>query len=117
MHAGIEVTSAVTIVFTPATTSVKSIRFLLVPFHTQVSKTAPDKAASERNKLGACLKILPVTGSLQQRNAIQWPPRKRHEKVTTDLGQKLERVILQDINTLVIGAEVVYLLPDIEENN
>ena len=40
---------------------------------------------------------------------------KRHEKVTTDLGQKLERVILQDIDTLVIGAEVVYLLP--EEDN
>ena len=36
------------------------------------------------------------------------------EKVTTDLGQKLERIILQDIDALVIGAEVVYLFPAIE---
>ena len=36
------------------------------------------------------------------------------EKVTTDLGQKLERIILKDIDTLVIGAEVVYLFPAIE---
>ena len=36
------------------------------------------------------------------------------EKVTTDLGQKLERIILQDIDALVIGAEVVYLFPAIQ---
>ena len=36
------------------------------------------------------------------------------EKVTTDLGQKLERIILQDIDTLVIGAEIVYLFPATE---
>ena len=29
----------------------------------------------------------------------------------SDLGQKLERVVLQDIDTLVIGAEVVNLFP------
>ena len=33
---------------------------------TKVGKTPPDKAASEGNKLGACLKVLTITGSLQR---------------------------------------------------
>jgi hypothetical protein len=59
--------------------------------HPQVGKTAPDKATGEGNKLWACFKVLTVTGSL---------------------GQKLERIILQDIDTLMIGAKVVNLFPE-----
>ena len=76
---------------------------------TKVGKTPPDKAASEGNKLGACLKVLTITGSLQQERY------KGREIITitiiTDLGQELERIILKDVDTLMIGTKVVNLLP------
>ena len=76
---------------------------------TKVGKTPPDKAASEGNKLGACLKVLTITGSLQQERC------KGREIITitiiTDLGQELERIILKDVDALMIGTKVVNLLP------
>ena len=76
---------------------------------TKVGKTPPDKAASEGNKLGACLKVLTITGSLQQERY------KGREIITitiiTDLGQELERIILKDVDALMIGTKVVNLLP------
>ena len=74
---------------------------------TKVGKTPPDKAASEGNKLGACLKVLTITGSLQQELI------KGREIITiiTDLGQELERIILKDVDALMIGTKVVNLLP------
>ena len=39
------------------------------------------------------------------------------ENVTTHLGQELERIVLQDIDTLVIGAQVVDLFPTIKNMN
>ena len=76
---------------------------------TKVGKTPPDKAASEGNKLGACLKVLTITGSLQQERY------KGREIITitiiTDLGQELERIVLKDVDALMIGTKVVNLLP------
>ena len=76
---------------------------------TKVGKTPPDKATSEGNKLGACLKVLTITGSLQQERY------KGREIITitiiTDLGQELERIILKDVDALMIGTKVVNLLP------
>ena len=76
---------------------------------TKVGKTPPDKAASEGNKLGACLKVLTITGSLQQERYKF----KGREIITiiTDLGQELERIILKDVDALMIGTKVVNLLP------
>ena len=76
---------------------------------TKVGKTPPDKAASEGNKLGACLKVLTITGSLQQ----EWYEGREIITITiiTDLGQELERIILKDVDALMIGTKVVNLLP------
>merc|ERR1719400_242170 len=88
-----EVTSAVTIVFTPGIIErfeTSSGNIASWPL-TQVGKAAPDQATGKGDKLWTCLQILPVTGRL---------------------CQELEGVILKNVDALVICAEVVYLLPE-----
>ena len=78
---------------------------------TKVGKTPPDKAASEGNKLGACLKVLTITGSLQQERYKGRETEIITITIITDLGQELERIVLKDVDTLMIGTKVVNLLP------
>ena len=78
---------------------------------TKVGKTPPDKAASEGNKLGACLKVLTITGSLQQERYKGRETEIITITIITDLGQELERIILKDVDALMIGTKVVNLLP------
>ena len=56
----------------------------------EVSQRSSDQAAGEGHKLWTGLQILSVLACL---------------------GQELETVILEDVHTLMVGSQVVYLLP------
>ena len=105
-----EVTSAVTIVFTPCIIErfeTSSGNIASWPL-TQVGKTASDQTTGEGDKLWTCLQVLPVTGRLSCHVSKIEPQDLSH------LCQELEGVILKNVDALVICAEVVYLLPDVE---
>jgi len=57
----------------------------------EVSQRASDQAAGEGHKLWTGLQILSVLACL---------------------GQELETVVLEDVHTLMVGSQVVYLLPE-----
>ena len=57
----------------------------------QVGQGAPHQAAGEGHELGAGLQVLSVLAGL---------------------GQELEAVVLQHVDPLVVGPQVIYLLPD-----
>ena len=105
-----EVTSAVTIVFTPSSrerieTSSGNIESWPL---TQVGKAAPDQTTGKGDKLWTRLQVLAVTGRLSCHVSKMGPQDLSH------LCQELEGVILKNVDALVICTEVVYLLPDVE---
>ena len=105
-----EVTSAVTIVFTPSSRErIETFSGNIASWPlTQVGKAAPDQTTGKGDKLWTCLQVLAVTGRLSCHVSKMGPQDLSH------LCQELEGVVLKNVDALVICAEVVYLLPDVE---